>query len=191
MAQHIMVGHLTRSNFMDSVRPHLALLRQSALKYCRANESIADDIVQDTLFKAFSKLDTFKGGNFGGWLYRILHNNISSYYRKLQGSDRAASKSRRRFRTISIEQSKPSEVDDFSPLYYNDRSDFLAVEKIRNAIETLPEYMRSVFKMAVLDDLDYTQVAKKLKMPIGTVMSRIFRARKELQRKLQSMINDN
>ncbi len=191
MAQHIILGagELTRSNFMEKISPHLDLVKQAAIKYCHGDVSLADDMVQETLLKAYSNISKFNGGNFGAWIYRILHNNIVSHYRKTRGSDTPASHARKHYTVLSIQDHRDKVENSLA--ISNGDNDFLAVDKIRNAIESLPEYMRNVFKLAAIDELDYKQVAQKLKMPIGTVMSRIFRARKTLQRKLQSMVNDN
>jgi RNA polymerase sigma-70 factor (ECF subfamily) len=190
MAKHIMLSSVTRANFVDSVAPHLALLKQSALKYCAYDETLAEDVVQEMLTKAYANIHQFSGGNFGGWLYRILHNAIITYHRKRHGE-------------INLEN-RPGKCDEngneinhgysavFDRLVTVDQErDFLAADKINKSIESLPPAWGVIFKAVVIDGMDYRTVSKKLNVPIGTIMSSLYRSKQLLRRKLKSIVMDN
>lgn len=191
MAQHIMVDKLTRANFMDVIKPHYALLQQTALKYCHYDEALADDVLQETMLKAYSNLDKFRGGNLGGWIYRILHNTIISYFRKRHGEVNFDYKD-----MSDVNGNATGETGDLSSRFdalatHDQEHDFYMGDIINKAMGTLPEQFQAAFKLAVVDGLSYNQVAKELKIPVGTVMSRIFRAKEALQKKLKPLLMDN
>jgi RNA polymerase sigma-70 factor, ECF subfamily len=156
-------------------------LYSAALRMTR-NPADAEDIVQETYLKAYRAYDTFtEGTNLKAWLYRILTNTYINKYRK--------------------EQRRPSEVElgELQDLYLykrmgeqsgaaqsaeEDMLDEFVDEDIIEALESLPENFRMPVLLADVEGFSYKEIADILDVPIGTVMSRLHRGRKALQRKL-------
>ncbi len=156
-------------------------LYSAALRMTR-NPADAEDIVQETFLKAYRAYDTFTAGtNLKAWLYRILTNTYINKYRK--------------------EQRRPSEVElgELQDLYLykrigehsgaaqsaeQDMLDEFVDGDIVEALESLPENFRMPVLLADVEGFSYKEIADMLDIPIGTVMSRLHRGRKALQRKL-------
>jgi RNA polymerase sigma-70 factor (ECF subfamily) len=140
------------------------------------------DLTQETFIKAYNALDTFQEGySFSSWIYRIASNNCIDFLRK------------KRFQTVSLDQPLFDSDDDnyFDVEDVTSRPDtnYLAEERreiINKAIDELPESFKAIIKLRHEDDLDYTEIANKLNMPIGTVKAHLFRARKLLLHSLKS-----
>ncbi len=158
-------------------------LYSAALRMTR-NPSDAEDLVQETYLKAYRAYDSFEAGtNLKAWLYRILTNTFINKYR---------SESRR---------PKESELGDVEDLYMYRRIsrgdsmdsarsaedrvlDGLVEEDVKRAVEELPENFRIPVLLADLEGFSYKEIAEILDIPIGTVMSRLHRGRKAMQKRL-------
>ncbi len=150
------------------------------LKIVRDSEA-ANDLVQETFMKAFSSLATYRSEyKFSTWLYRIGANSAIDYLRK------------QKIRTLSLDS--PHEMADGSvdlnvpDNSYNPERDLMEREKrisIDEAIESLPEKYRIVIVYRHRDDKTYEEISEALRIPIGTVKARIFRARELLKKKLR------
>jgi RNA polymerase sigma-70 factor (ECF subfamily) len=158
-------------------------LYSAAMRMAR-NPADAEDLVQETFLKAYRAYDTFQEGtNLKAWLYRILTNTYINKYRK--------------------ESRRPSEVDlgDVEDLYLYRRLgsedtadasrttedrvlDGLVESDIKEAVEELPENFRMPVILADLEGFSYKEIADILDIPIGTVMSRLHRGRKAMQKRL-------
>jgi len=141
------------------------------------SESEAEDVVQDAFVLAFSKLDSFKGNSgFFTWLYRIAFNV-------------AVSRLRRKHLTVSL-QGK----DEQSQLDFPDRGpapdDRIRRDEeatwLKAALERLSDEHRAILVLREMDGLDYDQISEVLDLPIGTVRSRLHRARGRLWELLQT-----
>jgi RNA polymerase sigma-70 factor, ECF subfamily len=142
-------------------------LRGYAL-YLTRNANDADDLVQSTLLRAFRKLDQYSPGtNLRAWMSMIMKNLFISERRKTMG---------RAHVLVYVD-----ELPDFAAPAALDNE---VSPHILTAVDELPEYYRIVFVENVLHDLSYAEIAKKHRIPLGTVMSRLNRARTELRRKL-------
>lgn len=146
------------------------------------NEDDVDDLVQETFIKAYNALNTFQFEyTFSAWLYRIASNNCIDFLRK------------KRFPTISLDKPIQSDDDDLyieieDSTTYAD-TDLMKDERMQvlhNAIDSLPENYRQIIKLRHEDELDYTDIAKKLDLPLGTVKAHLFRARKILYTALKN-----
>jgi RNA polymerase sigma-70 factor (ECF subfamily) len=132
---------------------------------------MAEDMVQDTYVKALRNADHFQEGtNLKAWLMRILANNVISMYRH---------------RRVAKENPYPEGFDPADDL----PADMEVRDEVAEAIQNLPEDYRKVFLMAALEDSPYQKIAEKLKIPVGTVMSRLWRARQTLQARLSPALN--
>jgi len=146
---------------------HLDALFRVALRFV-GNAADADDLVQDTLFRAYQAWDQFaRGTNAKAWLITILrHQFIDAYHREA-----------RRRQTLS---SAPPPSDDAHVPFFDDLVD----DQVVHAIDALPLTYREVVVLRDIEDLHYAEVATVLGVPVGTVRSRLFRARAILQKKL-------
>lgn len=143
------------------------------------DEDLADDVTQATFIAAYQKLDTFRGGSFRGWLYKIARN---------RGLDEIRRKKRHPLISLDAppEKEEQSDGDSYEMLSRipNDapHPEDAAIQseqaqQIRRVLETLPEPFREVLVLVDLNGLDYLEVAALLNLPLGTVKSRLTRAR--------------
>ncbi len=172
----------SREEFEGLAEGHLRPLYSMALRMTRRPEE-AEDLVQETLLRAYRFFDTFeKGTNFKAWLFRILRNAFINRYRK----------SRREGDTVdfgAIEGSLERLVDAAAgaPAHADPEQIFMrgVVDgEIASALDALPEEYRMVLIMAVVEEMSYKEIAAALDCPIGTVMSRLHRARRMMQSQL-------
>jgi RNA polymerase sigma-70 factor, ECF subfamily len=159
------------AEFETRLHAHHEAMSRAALKLCHGDLAMAEDMVQDTYVKALRNAERFQEGtNLKAWLMRILANNVISMFRH---------------RRVAKENPYPEGFDpsDVEP------ADLEVRDEIAEAIQDLPEDYRKVFLMAALEDSPYQKIAEKLKIPVGTVMSRLWRARQTLQAKLSTAMN--
>lgn len=157
----------TFSTRLEELRPRLYRM---AFSWCN-NASLADDLVQDTILKALEKRQQLKDPKcFHGWVFRILNNSWLDYLR------------RRKPETDIDEQSIPCK--DCPEKSYDQN---LTIMSVRQAVSNLPVGQRSVLTFVDLEGFTYKEVSDILEIPIGTVMSRLSRARKSLEESLASM----
>jgi RNA polymerase sigma-70 factor (ECF subfamily) len=161
--------------FQDLAIPLLPSLYNHACWLARETTE-AEDLVQETLAKALRAFDSFEPGtNFKAWVFRILRNTFLTSRTALASN-----------RTVFLEdQPDATQVADLgsSPESFAIRSEnFAAVQK---ALEELPPPLREVILLCDLEELKYREIAAVLDVPIGTVMSRLARARQALRQLLQ------
>ena len=158
--------------FQDLAIPLLTALYNHACWLAR-DATEAEDLVQETLTKSLRAFDTFEQGtNFKAWIFRILRNTFLTSRTALA-----------RDRTVFLEdQPEATEIADpqSSPEFYAIRLDNLSA--VRKALEELPAPLREVILLCDLEELKYREIAAILDVPIGTVMSRLARARQALRR---------
>ncbi len=172
-----------QADFERDAMQYARQLYSAAMRMTR-NPADAEDLVQETFLKAYRAYHTFEEGtNLKAWLYRILTNTYINKYRK--------------------ESRRPSEVDlgtvEDLYLYRNIGSeesaeaarttedrvlDGLVEADIKKAVEDLPENFRLPVLLADLEGFSYKEIADILDIPIGTVMSRLHRGRKAMQKSL-------
>jgi RNA polymerase sigma-70 factor (ECF subfamily) len=137
------------------------------------NREDADDLVQETYLKALRAFKSFQSGtNFRAWIFQILRNTFLSSRSKLE-----------RRMTVSLTS---DEDDSFEPVascataesVLIQRSD---IELVRHAIEQLPVHLRAALLLCDVEEMSYREIADVLAIPIGTVMSRLSRARKAVR----------
>ena len=162
--------------------PQLDALLRTARRLTR-DLNDAEDLVQEAVLKGLRFFDRFEpGSNFKAWIFRILMNAFVNSYRRR----------RRQSATMDMEQAQdviaqPPTTDPTRELSLRDREEAvleLVDDRIRQALDELPEQLRIVFMLNVLEDLKYREIAEILECPVGTVMSRLFRARAMLKDRL-------
>jgi len=144
----------------------------------------AEDATQQSFISAYEKIKTFRGGSFRAWILRIVTNNC---YDELRRQERKPTTELNPIRPDSGE-----EIDD--PEWLVDRDNPSPQERyeqkeleaaIQDCISALPEDFRAVVILVDLQGLDYQEVARVIHKPLGTVRSRLARARQRLQKCLQ------
>jgi RNA polymerase sigma-70 factor, ECF subfamily len=167
--------------FESLVKPHLNSLYSTALRMTH-NQNDAEDLVQDTLYKAFRALDQYqKNTNFRAWAFRILVNTYITAYRK----------SVRQPQKVSYDDLEEfylyKKLDDNVHLQEMAKEDFLEnffEDDVKDALENLPYQFRLVVLLCDVEGFSYNDIAQIINAPLGTVMSRLYRGRKLLQRNL-------
>ena len=177
-------GETARAEFERTALVHLNLLYNSALRMT-GNTADAEDLVQETFLRAYRFFHRFeKGSNCKAWLFRIMKNVFINGLRK---------KSRQPFsigfdelqRIEDPEWHAPSEASPDMDL--NPDLDRLVEDDVKEALEALsPEYRMAVI-LSDISGFNYREIARIMDTPIGTVRSRLSRARTALQGKLQAL----
>lgn len=153
------------------VEPLIPALRRYARMLVR-DWSIADDLVQDCLERVFTRWHLRQpNGPLKAWTFSILHNLAMNHFRR----------SSRRGRQVTLE-----DVDEAVLALPASQENVVSHSQILEAIDRLPEENRSVFLLIAVEELSYAEAASVLDIPIGTVMSRLYRARARLQSMLTS-----
>jgi RNA polymerase sigma factor (sigma-70 family) len=135
-------------------------------RYARAlvgDRATADDLVQDTLERAWAKLHLYRRGtDLRAWLFTVMHNVHVNRVRAARATD-------------TLEEEMPELAQRAS------QGDALLVRDLDRAIARLPAEQRAVLLLVTLEEMSYETVARTLEIPIGTVMSRLSRAREKLR----------
>jgi RNA polymerase sigma-70 factor (ECF subfamily) len=169
-----------RSAFAADAMQYAPQLYSAALRMTR-NGADAEDLVQETYLKAYRSFGSFETGtNLRAWLFRILTNTFINTYR--------------------AKQRRPTETDlgDIEDLYMYRRLpslgttrsaedqlfDLFTDDEVKDALESLPENFRIPVLLADVEGFSYKEIAEMLDVPIGTVMSRLHRGRKGMQKRL-------
>jgi RNA polymerase sigma factor (sigma-70 family) len=156
---------------MNSSKPRFDVLGQfgALRRYARSlvrSPADAEDLVHDTLVKAYERRATFRsGGNLGAWLLSILHNTFVDR-RRSQGAEAAR-----------IEAAEQLAATYFEP----PQEHVVRLAQIRKAFFELPEDQRAALHLVAIEGLSYQEAADALAVPLGTLMSRIGRARARLR----------
>jgi RNA polymerase sigma-70 factor (ECF subfamily) len=170
-----------RERFERDVIPLLPSLYGAAMRLTR-NPTDAEDLIQDTYLRAFRGFAGFKEGtNLKAWLYRILTNSFINTYRKRQREPQTVDGPDDidewylfdRLGAQSVQGSAESEVLDRMP-----------DEDVKRALESIPENFRMAVLLADVEGFSYKEIAEITDVPIGTVMSRLHRGRKALEKAL-------
>ena len=172
-----------QSTFADQVEPFVDQLYAAALRMTR-NPADAEDLLQETFVRAFRGFPNFTDGtNLRAWLYRILTNTFINSYRAKQ------------------RRPEQTELDEVEDLYLYRRlggleaaqlgrsaedelMDMFTEGDVRQALDDLPESFRMAVLLADVEGFSYKEIAEIMDVPIGTVMSRLHRGRKALQKRL-------
>ncbi|MDY7092037.1 MAG: sigma-70 family RNA polymerase sigma factor [Acidobacteriota bacterium] len=165
-------------NFEDATMPYLDALYNTAYRMTRNSED-AEDLIQETYLKAYKYYDKFQEGtNLKAWLFKIMKNTFINAYRKRQQVPPETDFG-------EIEGSFESLVSEEVIRSIKDPEEELVAgvldEDIQSALEELPEDFRMVVLLADLEGFSYKEIAGILDVPVGTVMSRLYRGRRLLE----------
>jgi RNA polymerase sigma-70 factor (ECF subfamily) len=171
-----------RARFEDEALQHLDALYRTALRMTR-NPSDAEDLVQDALVRAYRFYDRFEPGtNFRAWLFKILTNTYINSYRRKQGRPQESSleDTEEFFLYNQLSGDRGERVTDVEDTVL----DSLGADAIQRAIDQLPPQFRTTVQLSDVEGLSYAEIAEATGVAKGTVMSRLFRGRRQLQRAL-------
>jgi RNA polymerase sigma factor (sigma-70 family) len=160
--------------FRDVVLPNLDAAYNLA-HWLTGNHTDAEDVVQDASLRAFHAIRQFAGGNARTWVLAIVRNTAYSWLRK---SRPVAIVTVEDLEAVEVARAKPSDFDVETP-----EAALIAktdAEHIRAAIAALPVLFRETMVLRDIEGLDYREIAEATEVPIGTVMSRLARARRRL-----------
>ncbi|MFQ5745941.1 MAG: sigma-70 family RNA polymerase sigma factor [Gemmatimonadota bacterium] len=166
-----------KRDFEEEALVHLDSLYGLALRLTGGDEARAQDLVQESVLKAYRSWDRFEPGtNCRAWLMTILRNTFINQFR------------RQKARPASVEFDQVAERPGYEGLFNADPEGEifgrLIDDEVVAAIEELPEEFRVAIVLSDLEGLSYQEVSELMDIPVGTVKSRLFRARKRLQKRL-------
>lgn len=176
-----------KKRFSAIVPTHMGALKRFALSLCK-NDFDADDLVSETIIKAFTNFEKLRNENaLKQWLFKILNNQFISHYRFSK-----------KFVELNTEnENSNDDLEIFSLFESIAKSDYvengnpektfiskLTQKQIHEAVSQLPEEFRLALMLCDMEDFSYAEISVILKVPVGTVRSRISRARTILQKKL-------
>ena len=162
-------GSASMNDMLHLIEPVIPALRRYARALVR-NRAAADDLVQDCLERAISHWNQRREGDPRPWLFTILHNLAVNQFR------RSASRGKH----IAIDEANE---DDFGQDAVQEQK--LMYQDVLDKLARLPEDQRAVLLLVAVEDLSYADAARVLDIPIGTVMSRLSRAREKLQQEIE------
>jgi RNA polymerase sigma factor (sigma-70 family) len=153
------------------VEPLIPALRRYARALVR-NRAAADDLVQDCLERAVSRWQQRGDGSVRAWLFAILHNLAVDQFRKIAS----------RGRHVTIDEAGEGQFGEAASQEHR-----VMYQDVLNKLAKLPEEQRTVLLLVAVEDLSYADAAKVLRVPVGTVMSRLSRARERLQQEIEDV----
>lgn len=172
----IFVNNIKDEEFIREAMPHENALYNYALKIS-GNADDAQDLVQETYFKAYRHFDKFQSGtNSKAWMFMILKNSFINEYRKSKREPYKLDYDQIQNFYDNVKSDRAQE-NNLDKEFYNDLLD----DELTVAIDRLPTKMREVFLLSDLEGYSYEETAKLVGCPVGTVRSRLHRARHMLQ----------
>lgn len=169
-----------RRQFETLAYPYMDALYRTALRLTR-NPLDAEDLVQEVYLRAFRFLDKFEEGtNFKAWIFRILTNTFINDYRKKARTPQHVEFEEKVEHAATEPMTQPRE-----PLPHENEYTALFGDEINTALQTLSEDFRLVLILCDVEEFAYKEIAEILGIPMGTVMSRLSRARGQMQKLLR------
>ena len=177
-----------RRRFQEDALPLLDSLYAAALRMTR-NPADAEDLVQETMLRAYRAFDRFEAGtNLKAWLFRILTNAYINVYRKKQREPQKVSSEE--VEDFDLYQELKNHDPEFTKSPETIVLDAVVDSDIIAALDELPEQFRLAVVLSDIEDFTYAEMAEIMEVPLGTVMSRLHRGRKALQKRLWELARD-
>jgi len=170
--------------FEQEALKHLDAMYRTALRMTR-NPQDAEDLVQETYLRAYRFFDQFQPGtNLRAWLFKILTNSYINMYRKASAEPKNTSLEETEDFSLYRQMARESTDGGLDWGVEAEVLDRFAESDIREAIENLPEAFRMTVLLADVEGFSYKEIAEITAVSKGTVMSRLFRGRRLLQKAL-------
>jgi RNA polymerase sigma-70 factor (ECF subfamily) len=170
----------SRREFEALALPHLDGLYAAALRLTK-NPRDAEDLVQDAVLRAFRFFDKFeRGTNIKAWLYKILTNTFINRYRRSTKERNIVEDERDSVQDRLLSRDAADAAENPERAYL----DRMLSDDVLKALDSVPVDFRLAVILADLQDFSYKEIADILDVPVGTVMSRLFRGRRILQKQL-------
>lgn len=159
--------------FEKEIMPHASSVYHFAVRLV-GDRDTARDLAQETLFRAYRFLYQYKPStNAKAWVFRILRNTFINHYRKAVKQP------------YSLEAQNEQSIYDIEDIYayhnYQDPTEGVFGDEVTNALMLLPEDFRTIVILADVEGLSYKEISQVLRIPVGTIRSRLHRARKMLR----------
>jgi len=165
---------INNMEFQNVTYGYMKQLHAVAIRLTK-NKDEAEDLIQDTYMKAFRFFDKFKKGtNAKAWLYKIMFRLFYTRYKQ------------KKLELIRTDTAPQENIISLEADPENAYLDKFVDKEITDAIDKLPEQFRTVLLLADVEELSYNEISQILKIPIGTIMSRLHRARKKLANELRT-----
>ncbi len=179
---HMLIADAKKGS-MEAFESLVRKYQKSIYYLCRimtGTHQSADDLSQETFVNAYFSLSSFKEGtNFFPWIRKIAVNKTLNYLKK-------------RKREFPLDRSTAEKTLNPGPQVNDKPLDTLHIQelntKLRESIHGLPDEMKSVFVLKVFEDMSYKEISDTLNIPLGTVMSRLNRARQRLKSSLSEFL---
>lgn len=179
-------GWERRRDFEALALPHIDALYRFVVHRVK-DAHHAEDLVQEACLKAYRSFEGFeRGTDFKAWLFRILVNTVLDFQRKASRGPREVSLETGEGRlNPSIKAESSCQVDPEEQLMTGELA-----QQLRSAVEALPQEWRDVVLLSFVEGFRYKEIAAILGCPIGTVMSRLYRARQVLRQRLEGYLSE-
>jgi RNA polymerase sigma-70 factor (ECF subfamily) len=168
---------LTAATFEELAMPLFDQLYNFA-HWLAQDRTEAEDLVQETYVKALKGFSSFQAGtNFRAWMYRILRNTFLTSRTGLKATA-----------TVELDSDDSPELSAGPETPETILIDNSQHQLLQSAIESLPVHFREILLLCEVEEMSYQEIAETLSIPMGTVMSRLSRARKALRESLQQQL---
>lgn len=180
--------NMKQSEFSKLLRPHMPALKSTALRMTRSRLD-AEDLYQETIFKAFKAFAQFKPNtNFRAWIFRILINSyITVYRKKIRQPQKVSYDNLDEYFLFQKAHHKTSLQGTIDEDFGNNQFE----DDILIALNNLPNPFKLVVLLSDVEGFSYNEISSIVNIPLGTVMSRLYRARRLLQRTLWGYAQKN
>lgn len=166
-----------REEFEEEALEHLELLYGQGLRLTGGDDARADDLVQKTMLKAWRSWDTYDlGTNCKAWLMTILRNTFINEFRKKKSRPEPVDYDDIESRPVWSQLREAGPAEEFF--------DSILDDEVVRAVENLPDEFRIPVVLSDVQGMSYEEIAEQLKIPLGTLKSRLYRARQRLQEEL-------
>jgi RNA polymerase sigma-70 factor (ECF subfamily) len=159
------------------VLPHLAAAYNLA-RWLTRNEHDAEDVVQESFLRAYKFFGGFRGGDGRAWLLTIVRNTCYTWFQQNRSRE-----------TVAALDDETSQIRSDSPTPEAELISNADRELIEKALESLPVEFREILILREMEDMSYKEIADITDLPLGTVMSRLARARRRLQQAIASTVS--